>query len=200
MLVIGLTGPSGAGKNAVSDLFASFGLPVLDADEIYHALLIPPSPCLRELVLTFGQEILNPDGTLNRRALGAIVFSDTAQLQQLNEISHRFVMAEIRKRMEQYRADETRAVILNAPQLFEAGAERDCNIIVSVLADPETRLSRIMHRDGIDAETAERRMRAQKSDAFFRSHSNYIIENNGSLDNAVAAVRRILAETGVTSP
>ena len=197
MLVIGLTGPSGAGKGEVSRLFAAHGVPVIDADKVYHNLLIPPSACLYELVYHFGPQILSPDKTLNRRALGEIVFSDDALLAKLNEITHRYVMAEIRKKMNELRLDEVRAAVLDAPQLFEAGANKDCNIIVSVLADREVRIERILQRDGIDRATALRRIDAQKSDEFFRKHSDYVIENNGNLNTVLPIVKKILLETGV---
>ena len=197
MLVIGLTGPTGAGKGCVADLFAAFGLPVLNADRIYHTLLIPPSPCLDELADHFGKEILTESGTLNRKALGAIVFSNADELATLNTITHHYVMAEIRKRLEQLRKDEALAAVIDAPQLFEAGADRDCNVIVSVLADPALRIDRIMRRDGIDAEAAVKRISAQKSDAFFRAHSDYVIENNESPERLLVPVRKILCEMGV---
>ena len=197
MLVIGLTGPTGAGKGCVADLFAAFGLPVLNADRIYHALLLPPSACLDELTDHFGKEILTESGTLNRQALGAIVFSNAQELEALNTITHHYVMAEIRKRLEQLRREEAIAAVIDAPQLFEAGADRDCNVIVSVLADPALRIDRIMRRDGIDAEAAVKRISAQKSDAFFRAHSDYVIENNESPERLLEPVRRILSEMGV---
>lgn len=197
MLTIGLTGPTGAGKSTVAGLFASFGLPVLDADRIYRELLIPPSDCLSELVRHFGREILAADGTLNRRALGRVVFSDPAELEILNGISHRYVMNDVRRRLRGFRTDGCPAAVFDAPQLFEAGADALCNIIVSVLASPEVRLGRIMARDGISEEAARERMAAQKPDAFFRSHSDYIIENNGGTESLTASVRRILTETGV---
>ena len=197
MLVIGLTGPTGAGKGCVADLFAAFGLPVLNADRIYHALLLPPSACLDELTDHFGKEILTESGTLNRQALGAIVFSNAEELEALNTITHHYVMAEIRKRLEQLRREEAIAAVIDAPQLFEAGADRDCNVIVSVLADPALRIDRIMRRDGIDAEAAVKRISAQKSDAFFRAHSDYVIENNESPERLLEPVRRILSEMGV---
>lgn len=197
MLVIGLTGPSGAGKGEVSKLFAAHGIPVIDADQVYHSLLIPPSACLYELVYTFGPQILAPDQTLNRKALGEIVFSDETMLAKLNEITHRYVMAAIRKKMDDLRRNEVRAAILDAPQLFEAGANKDCNIIVSVLADRETRIERILRRDGIDRDAATRRIDSQKSDEFFRKHSDYIIENNGNLYTVLPMIQKILTETGV---
>jgi len=197
MLVIGLTGPTGAGKSIVSELFASFGLPILDADQIYHALLVPPSACLDELVARFGTQILHPDGTLDRRALSGIVFDSSEALADLNEIAHRHVMKAIRSDLEALRLKGIPAAVLDAPQLFEAHAERDCNIIVSVLSDPELRTERIMRRDGIDENAAKKRMAAQYSDVFFRAHSDYVIENNAAPDRLRPLVYKILLEMGV---
>ena len=197
MLVIGLTGPTGSGKSRIAELFSAFDIPVLNADEIYHTLLIPPSPCLDELTDRFGNGILTESGTLNRRELGRIVFSDVDELAALNAITHHYVMAEIRRRLEQLRRAEALAAVIDAPQLFEAGADRDCNVIVSVIADPTLRLERIVRRDAIDTETALQRMSAQKSDAFFRKHSDYVIENNDSPERLLPQVRAILTEMGV---
>ncbi len=199
MLVIGLTGPSGSGKSKIAELFAAYGLPVINADEVYHRLLVPPSPCLEELVRRFGFSVLTNTGTLNRRALGELVFSDPESLSDLNAITHRYVMEEIRRLLDDLRRKNTRAAVLDAPQLFEAGANRDCSVIVSVLAEKSLRLERVMQRDKIDFSTAYRRFAAQKSDEFFRSHSDYIIENNGDPRNALPEVYRILTETGVLS-
>ncbi len=197
MLVIGLTGPSGAGKGEVAKLFAHYGLPVIDADAVYHALLVPPSPCLADLVARFGRDILAHDGTLDRRHLGRIAFSDPAALEELNRITHRYVMERIKHELEQLRKKETRAAILDAPQLFEAGADRLCTAVVAVLADRNERIERIRRRDGIDLETALRRMRAQKSDDYFRTHADYIIENDGAVEHLLPTVQTILQETGV---
>lgn len=200
MLVIGLTGPSGAGKGAVGTLLSEHQIPVIDADAVYHGLLAPPSPCLDALRERFGESILLPEGTLNRRALGAIVFSDPEALQDLNKITHGFVMAKIRKELDALRQKDTPAAVIDAPQLFEAEADKDCNVIISVLADKKLRLERITARDGIDAETALRRIEAQKNDEFFRTHSDYVLENNGNLDLLRPQIRQILLETGVLSP
>ena len=197
MLVIGLTGQSGAGKGTVAELFARHGLFVIDADRVYHDLLTPPSPCLDDIVARFGGRMLTEQGTLNRRALGDLVFSDADALADLNRISHHHVMKEIRRQLEQLRRQNVRAAVLDAPQLFEAEANRDCSLIVSVLADRDLRLERIMRRDGIDAARAESRMASQKSDAFFRAHSDYVIENNASPDLLLPAVERILTDVGV---
>ena len=200
MLVIGLTGPSGAGKSEVADLLHRNGLSVIDADAVYHALLLPPSPCLDELCARFGTEILNTDGTLNRPYLGSIVFSNPEALADLNAIAHRYVMDEIRAVLRGYERLGTRAVVIDAPQLFEAGADALCDTVVSVLAARETRIGRIMERDGIDREGATRRIDAQKSDVFFREHSDHVIENDGARDALTSAVRALLLEWEVISP
>lgn len=199
MFIIGLTGPSGAGKGTVSDIFAKFGLPVMDADQIYHALLLPPSPCLNAIVARFGARILTKEGTLDRAALGDAVFTDPAALEDLNHIAHTFVMQEVNRQLDQLRKRGIRAAVLDAPQLFEAGAHKICSTVVSVLADKALRAERIMRRDGIGMERAMRRIQAQKSDTFFRTNSNYIIENNGSTESLIPKVKQILVEVGVIS-
>lgn len=197
MLIIGLTGPSGAGKGVVSRIFRQYGLHVIDADAVYHALLQPPSPCLDALCDAFGATILLEDGTLNRKQLASIAFSDPKKLSMLNRISHEFVMASIQRELQRLLREQTRAVVIDAPQLFEAGADGICNVVVSVLADKRLRLERIVERDGIDPEDALRRCDAQKNDAFFRSHSNYVIENDGNVDQLYPQVKSILLKTGV---
>ena len=200
MLVIGLTGPSGAGKGAVGAILSEHQIPVIDADAVYHGLLVPPSPCLDALRERFGDAVFTPDGLLNRRALGEIVFSDPNALKDLNRIAHGYVMEEIRNQLKLLQKRNIPVAVIDAPQLFEAEADKDCNLIVSVLADKRIRLERIMARDGIDAESALRRIEAQKSDEFFRTHSNYVLENNGNLDLLRPQINKLLLETGVLTP
>ena len=199
MLVIGLTGPTGAGKGAVAAIFEGYGIPVINADRVYHELITPPSSCLRELREAFGKGILLPDGSLDRRTLGGIVFNDPAARERLNAITHRYVMEEVKTRMERFRRDGVPVAVFDAPQLFEAGAQKACTAVISVLADRGLRLERIMVRDNISAEAAMRRILAQKSDEFFRVHSDYIIENNGNVELLAPQIRRILKELGVIS-
>ena len=199
MLVIGLTGPTGAGKGAVASIFAQYGIPVINADRVYHELITPPSSCLQELVEAFGKQILLADGSLDRRALGGIVFSDPAARERLNSITHRYVMEEVKGQMERLRREGVPVAVFDAPQLFEAGAHKACGAVVSVLAERGLRLERIIARDNLSAEAAMRRILAQKSDEFFKTHSNYIIENNGTLETLSPQVHRILLALGVIS-
>ena len=199
MLTIGLTGPSGAGKGTVASLFAAHGVPSIDTDKVYHDLLIPPSACLDELSARFGTGILTPDGMLNRGALAAIVFAEGhgTDLADLNTITHRHILAKTREMLAAYAAQRVPAVLVDAPQLFESGFDAECGFILSVLAPYETRLTRIMARDGLEEARAKARLDASHSDGFFRERSDAVIYNDGAMDEMESEVRRLLTEWGV---
>ena len=108
-------------------------------------------------------------------------------------------MEEVKTRMERLRREGVPVVVFDAPQLFEAGAHKGCTAVVSVLADKQLRLERIMARDGISPEAAMRRILAQKSDDFFKAHSDFVIENNGNVESLTPRVHHILKELGVLS-
>ena len=195
MLTVGLTGPSGAGKGAVASLFARYGVPSIDTDAVYHSLLVPPSACLIELTARFGQGILDKNGTLDRKALAAVVFAPghEAELSDLNRISHRHVLDEVRRLLTVYEAEGKPAVLVDAPQLFESGFDAECDFILSVLAPHEVRLARIIARDGLDEARAIARMDAARPDEFFRENSDAVILNYGSVEDMDAEVRRLLS-------
>ena len=199
-MVIGLTGPSGAGKSAVSAFLKSKGLPIIDADLVYHDLLIPPSPCLCAIVSHFGEHVLKQSGELDRKALGAIVFSDASELEMLNKISHRFVMEKIEESLEALLKSGAATVVLDAPQLFEANADRLCDAVIAVIAPREERIDRIVKRDGIERSVAERRVDAQLTEEFFRSHADCIIENDADEATLFQRTEKILSQLGVTLP
>lgn len=185
MLTIGLTGPTGAGKGAVASLLAGRGIPSIDTDAVYRELLIPPSPLLDELAAVFGQEVLTEEGLLNRVVLATKVFSPGCeeQLKRLNSVTHPHILNEVRRRLavygkEWHRTGEPIAVIVDAPQLFESGFDQECDVICSVLAPRKLRLTRIMARDGMTEERALARMKAQRSDSFYRK-AGYVIVNDG---------------------
>ncbi len=194
MLIIGLTGPSGAGKGTVASLFARYGVPSIDTDAVYHELLIPPSPCLDELTAHFGRGILSPDGTLNRPALAAIVFAPGHDDDRhvLNGITHGHIMRQITRLLCEYRSQGYPAVLVDAPQLFESGYHQECDRVLSVLAPREMRLSRIMARDGLTEEQASARLQAQLPEDIFRERSDSVIVNDGELTSLESAVRALL--------
>ena len=194
MLTIGLTGPSGAGKGLVASLFARYGVPSIDTDAVYHALLMPPSACLDELVERFGQQVLRPDGTLDRAALSAVVFdpANADGLADLNRISHRHVLARVRETLGDYERAGVPAVLVDAPQLFESGFDAECDKVLSVIAPRELRLARIIERDGLSPKRATARLDAQLPEQVFRERADHVILNDGEIEPLDEEIRRLL--------
>ena len=201
LFIIGLTGPSGAGKSLVASLMSGYGFPVIDADAVYHELLIPPSPCLDALVDAFSEQILNPDKTLNRPALSRIVFEDSDAGREkkalLNQITHRFVIEETHRRLGTYRANGARCAVIDTPLLLEANMHRDCNFTIAVLADKEVRLRRLLARDHATEQAILSRMRTQPDDEFYRSRVDAVLYNNGDTAAIEADVLALCRRMGV---
>ena len=200
-LTIGLTGPSGAGKGTVSGICRRWGIPSIDADAVYHALLVPPSACLDALVFAFGNGICSTDGSLNRSALSAIVFAPGAgeELKRLNQITHRFVLDDIREQCRNLTDSDVPAVLVDAPLLYESGFDRECDRVLAVLADPDLRLRRIMARDGLPTDAALARLHAQKPNDFYR-RADGILYNNASPADLEEPLRHLLTDWGVRLP
>ena len=198
MKILGLTGPSGAGKGEVGAILRARGLAVIDTDRVYHELLAPPSPCLDALVEAFGRDILTADGTLDRATLATLVFADTdearARHQALNRITHRFVAERTNELLDGFRAEGYRAAVIDAPLLLEAGMDAICDAVIAVLADREVRLERLLTRDGKSREALVARLDAQPDDNFYRERAQFVIENDGTRDGLVGAVDAVLAE------
>ena len=191
VFVVGLTGQTGAGKSTVSKVFADNGFAIIDADRIARIVVEKGTPCLDEISDFFGEEILREDGSLDRRALAAIVFSDKTKLETLNTIIYPYITGEILRQIRSHSEQGEKLILLDAPTLFESRADDFCEIIISVLADPEIRESRITVRDGLTQEEAQKRMNSQLDEEFFRSHSDYIISNNGSLETVTGISKEV---------
>ena len=182
VMVVGLTGQTGAGKSTVSKVFASNGFAIIDADQVARKVVEKGTKCLDEIADFYGNTVINEDGTLNRKALAAIVFSDKAKLETLNTITYPYITGEILKQIRYHSMKGEKLILLDAPTLFESRADDFCEIIISVLADADIREKRIISRDGLTHEQARKRMNSQLDESFFRSHSDYVIRNNGSID------------------
>lgn len=180
MKVIGLCGGSGSGKSTVSTYFAAYNILPINTDEIYHALTVEKTPCVCELESAFGAKVVNSDGSLNRKALSAVVFSDKAKLDLLNKITHAYVLREVRRIIARATEDNYFAVLVDAPLLFESGFDSECDAVVAVVADEEIKLSRIVERDGITEDAAKKRLASQLSDEYLRQRADYVIVNNSS--------------------
>ena len=183
MKVIGLCGGSGSGKGAVSRIFAEIGIPSIDTDAVYREMTLSDSPCMRALRREFGKEVVNSLGGLDRTRLGSIVFNDPSRLKILNKIAHSFILDETRRRLAVYSDDGFSAAIVDAPVLFESGFDAECDEIICVLADKETRINRIMSRDGISRDAAEKRIASQMSDDELISRCDHVIYNNADIES-----------------
>lgn len=181
MIRVGLTGPTGAGKTTVLRAFEELGLVAIDCDALYHLLLETSPELVKELTDRFGGSILNSQGKLDRKALGRVVFGDDDALSDLNAISHRYIRAACQVLTRQAEEQGAAGVVYDAIALFESGLAEGCSITVAVIAPEETRLKRIMARDGIDEAYARNRIAAQNGNEFFTDRCAFTIVNDGSI-------------------
>lgn len=198
MRVIGLTGGSGAGKGEVSLCFISQGVKCLDTDKVSREVCLPGKPCLKELVEYFGEVILLPDGKLDRKGLAAIVFGEEDPEKRevkhaaLNRITHRHIIDAMNDWLRECEKAGDRFAVVDAPQLFESGFDRHCDYTIGVIADEEVRIRRIISRDRITRDTAEKRIRSQKSNQFFIDTCDFTVYNNQGIDVLEGQVNNIL--------
>ncbi len=188
MKVIGLTGQTGAGKTTASDALRAGGLPVINCDLLAREVVNNSKSCLGDLVLAFGCEIIDHNGELNRRKLSAAVFGDRKKLRRLNAITFPHIVRRIEEEIGRYQKMGASALVLDAPTLYEAKADRLCDAVVAVIAPEADRLQRILQRDGLSEEEAMNRIRSQHDDAFFRARADYLVENSGTPQELVEAV------------
>lgn len=192
-IIVGLTGQTGAGKTTVAEGLQHFGYRVIKADDIARLVTETGSPTLQDLAAVFGKDILRPDGSLDRALLAERAFSSPENTKLLNGITHPEILRLINKKINGAFFDGYEGVILDASQLFESGLNERCTLVLSVVAPESVRLSRIMARDGISKEQAFQRMNAQLSEDFFRTHSNYVLENTGTEEDLKLQLRQIAA-------
>lgn len=193
MKIIGLTGASGSGKSVIAKMF---GFPIVDADKAAR-VAVEIDECLESLVENFGKEILNQDKTLNRKELAKRAFISKEKTEILNSITHPFIIKIMNDEIDMHKQNGEGAVVLDAPQLFEAGCEKMCDVVIGVLADKDLRKKRIMARDNISENDAALRLSASKSDEFFIENCDYIIINNDDIEKAAQSVAKILEEIGL---
>ena len=201
MKILGLTGPSGSGKTLFSRFLGSRGYPCINADELYHSMLVPPSPLLEAIRAEFGDSFFNENGKLDRKALGKLVFSSKESLERLNATVLPPVIDKIRDIAKYYEQNGAKILIIDAPTLFEAGYDKSCDITVSILAPASLRVERISERDEISEADALLRTQAQKDDSFYYERSDIVIVNDSKEEalkqRAEALICELLGDTCV---
>lgn len=192
--VIGLTGQTGAGKSTVRKLLKAKDAAVIDADSVAHEVADNNLSCLTDIVEHFSCMVLDEKGKLNRRALGRIVFSDRKKLALLNKIMFPYIVSAIKGQVTAYEQAGAQIIVIDGATLIESGCAKMCSVLVSVTADEETRLTRIIHRDGISKRDAVRRVSAQNPEEFYIKASDYVIKNNGTPGDLERAAEKVLDE------
>lgn len=173
-VVLGITGGTGAGKTSALRAIKALGGKILDCDAVYHEMLDTDKDLRGALAKTFGDDMFTQEGKLDRKRLGRLVFTDEDRMDQLNSLVFRFLLPELRRRME---ADPATLYAIDAISLLESGADQMCDRTVAVTTPMELRVRRIMARDGIDEQYARLRIAAQKSDEYFREKCDCELEN-----------------------
>ena len=191
MLVVGLTGGICSGKSTVAAMFERLGAVVIDADRVAHELQVPGQPLFQAIVSAFGRQIVGEDGRIDRRRLGAIVFSDPKARAGLEEILHPAIVEECGRRIQQARASGAAVCLLDAALLIESGRHARFDRMVLVEASEAVQLERLMARMGLSREEAMQRIRSQMPLEEKRRHAKFVIENGGSLKETERQVRAV---------
>ncbi len=181
LTVVGVTGGTGAGKTTALDSLRDMGALVLDADAVYHELCEQGGPMLDAIAARFPGSV--EDGVLQRKKLGAVVFSDPATLADLDRITIHHVVEELDKRLAQFAAFGGRYAAIDAINLIGTEAESRLDTLVGVLAPEDVRAGRLVAREGVSMDYALKRIRAQKPDSFFEAHCDHILHNDGSRED-----------------
>lgn len=197
MIKIGLCGSSGSGKGYVCKKFKAYGVEYIDTDKVYRDIAVGGSECVNELCAFFGDEIVSPDGSLDRRELSKRVFEGKGskeRLKVLNEITHKYIRYETVRILKENENKGVIATIIDAPVLFESGFDDMCDVTVCVTAPTELKIKRILKRDNIPLEKAKARLQSQLSDGSLRERCDYEIVNDdsGSLEDEIIKVVRDL--------
>lgn len=192
MKIIGITGGTGCGKTTALNELERRGALLIDCDAVYHRMLETDRPMLDEIEKYFPGAVI--DGKLDRKALGAVVFTDEEGLRDLNIITHRHINLEIRRILREHAMNGGTLAAIDAIELFSSGLAKRCTATIGVIADREVRIDRIMRRDGISREYAMMRVNAQRPNEYFIQKCSHVLENNGSQEEFIEKCRKTFEE------
>lgn len=184
MLKVGLTGSIAVGKSFVLDVLCELGARTIDADALAREVVEPETAGLKAVVDQFGAEILTPDGSLNRATLGSIVFADETKRQKLNSILHPFIIARQDEIMRQWEETPGVIAVVDAALMIESGGYKRFDKLIVVHCQPPIQLERLMKRDSISREEAERRINAQMPQEEKKTHADYLIDTSEGFETA----------------
>lgn len=195
MILVGLTGGIATGKSTVADLFRRFGAAVIDADQLARDVVQPGKPAWREIVKCFGKRVLLPDWTIDRPALGSIVFRNRRKLRRLERIIHPRVAREQQRRARRIARRTPNAIIIyEVPLLFEAGVNTRVDKIIVVTADRETQVARLKQRNGLTRRQAFQRIRSQMPLAEKARRADIVLDGTKSKSLLSREIRRLVRD------
>lgn len=194
MVVIGLTGGIASGKSTISNMLMDMKIPVIDADVIARDVVKPATDTLKRLVQKFGEDILNIDGTLNRKKLSNVVFNDRESLKQLNLIIHPAIKNAIMNKLNEYRKSKEKYCVVDAALLIEANFIDIVDCVILVYVNRKTQVERLMNRDKISMEEAERKIDSQMSLDEKMKYADYLVDNNHDVENTRLQLKSIIKE------
>jgi len=178
MKVIGITGNSGSGKTTASKILEEkLSAYVIDADKVVRDMSQPGTEYFNAIKRVFGDNFFTEDGNINRKKLADEIYNQKDSLHRLNDITFKYVKEEIENRISDNKS-ENEYVVIDVPLLFEAGLEKSCDVVIAMVADDEKKIERIMERDGIDYETAKKRLDIQPNDEMYLEKADFIIDNS----------------------
>lgn len=191
---IGLTGGIATGKSAVADIFRNKGVSVIDADPIAHQALVASSPVFQTLVQTFGQDVVSSNGNIDRQLLGKKIFANSDLRLKLDAIVHPYVRSQVELLKQKLMADGCPLAIYDVPLLFEKNMQKNFDKIIVVSCDPQTQKQRLMKRNGLSEPEALQRISAQLPMPEKVRQADFVIENNGTLEDLRKSVQQILVQ------
>lgn len=200
-MIMGLTGGIASGKSTVGRLLTLRGAKLVDADAVAREVVMPGEPALEAIASAFGQAVLNPDGSLNRPALGRIVFQDDAALRKLESITHPAIRETMRERIRTYAdRDPDAMIVADVPLLYETKQEKLYEGIMVVYVPKETQLVRLMTRNDLSRDEAGRRIALQMDIEEKRRRADWVIDNSGSLEETERQVEQFWKSQGLPLP
>lgn len=190
MKIIGITGSSGAGKSTICDIIEKeYKVRIINADKIARKLSKKSTRYVEEIRQKFGNDIIDEQGELKRKKLAELIYSDSEKRKELNNCTLKYIKEEIQKQIEDEK--EVSVVVIDAPLLFESNLNEICHIVIGVISKKELQIERIVARDNIDYEHAEKRINAQATNEEYIEKCDEIIENNNNLTEIEEIVRKI---------
>lgn len=192
MIIIGLTGGSGSGKSKIASILKDYNMLIIDADEIAHKIIKKGETAYIELIETFGTIILDSESEIDRKKLGAVVFNNKKNLTLLTKCTHKHIIIEIKKIIDDnIENNNIKGIVIDAPLLIESGLNTIVDTILIVYADIETRVERIMVRDNITYEQAKNRINSQTSWEELSTYADIIINNNNKFSDTVNQIKEV---------